>query len=107
VPFPKQSSALRGDHMAQTAQINFSLKELTVALIRHHGLHEGKWMLGFEFEQGAGNLGPSDAELRPGAIVRIKSAVLVRQDEVKAEIPFLVDAAEVNPPPTASKRRAT
>ena len=84
--------------MAETTQLSFTLRDLTVALIRLHGIREGKWMLGFEFSFGATNVGPGEAEVLPAAFAAVKSALLVRQPENAPNIPFIVDAAIENPP---------
>jgi len=84
--------------MADPTQFDFDLQELTIALIKHQGLHDGVWMTGFEFGFGATNIGPSPNEIKPAAFVQVNKVILVRPP---AEIPeganLLVDAAKVNP----------
>lgn len=96
--------------MAETKQLNFPLSEVATALVKMHGLHEGKWILGFEFELGAGNFGPSVTEVRPGAFAAIKNVLLTRQDAGAPDLPFTIDAAVINPTattdaPKKSKKR--
>jgi hypothetical protein len=45
--------------MAEPTQFSFDLKELTTALIKQQGLHEGTWLAGFDFAFGAGMIGPT------------------------------------------------
>jgi hypothetical protein len=37
---------------------NFELREATIALLKQQGIHEGRWLLSFEFQFGAGMMGP-------------------------------------------------
>jgi hypothetical protein len=95
--------------MAETKAISFDLREVAVALIKAHGIHEGRWMLGFEFAFGAGNFGTGPGETRPGAFMQIIKMSLTRPEEGVSELPFIVDAAKVNPiegagKPSAGKR---
>ena len=89
--------------MAEPTQYAFDLKEVAAALIKQQGLHEGVWMVAFEFNLGAGMISASPGEPRPGALIQVNKIQLTRQGEPNA-IPHLsVDAAEVNPLPTESK----
>lgn len=83
--------------MAEVSQYNFALKEVTTALIKQQDIHEGKWAVGFEFNLAAGNAGASLADVRPSAIVGIAGLILVRAKDGEPPVPFLVDAAEINP----------
>lgn len=85
--------------MADASQYVFSLREVTTALIKQQGLHEGRWMLSLEFSLGAGNLGPSPEEARPAAIVTVAKVTLQKlgKNEQPAPLSFILDAAEVNP----------
>jgi hypothetical protein len=78
-------------------QVKIDLHDLTVALIKHKGIREGRWMLGFEFDMSAGNAGPSGPDARPTAFLRVTSALLHRQEGDSPPFPFVVDAAQVNP----------
>jgi hypothetical protein len=83
-------------------QLTFALSEVAAALMRAEGITEGKWLLGFEFEFGAGNMGPSPAEVKPSGIVSIKSVVLSRQPDDAPDFKIVVDAATLK----ASSARA-
>jgi hypothetical protein len=83
--------------MAEISQYNFTLKELTIALVKQLGIHDGSWMVGFEFTMGAGNLATSPTDVRPTAIVGLGSVLLLRVKEGEQPVPFQVDAAEINP----------
>jgi hypothetical protein len=88
--------------MAETQQIGFDLREAAIALVRHHGLHEGRWMLALEFNLAAGNFGSDARDAKPGAIVQINKFILARQPAEAPDMGAIVDAAEVNPAPSAS-----
>jgi hypothetical protein len=83
--------------MAEADTYSFDLKEVTVALIKHHDLHEGLWTLAFEFNFGAGLFGPTPQDSKPGALMAINKLQLVRQRDSEAAAGPTVDAAEVNP----------
>lgn len=78
-----------------------TMRELAVALIRHYGLHEGKYDLMMEFQIGVGAIGPDPVSQSPGAMIGVSKIGLTRS---KADSPMTVDAAVVNPVPT--RRRA-
>jgi hypothetical protein len=93
--------------MAETKQINFDLKDVAIALVKQQGLRDGHWMLGFDFAFGAGNFGasPAGADAKPGAFAQIKNLTLVRQDDTAtSQLPFVVDAAEVNSEKAGGKK---
>ena len=80
--------------MADATQYIFSHKELLTLLVKHQGLHEGKWQLVINFGFGAANAGPSPSELNPTAMIQIGGVGIQRTNEVNG---VSVDAAEVNP----------
>jgi hypothetical protein len=57
--------------MAEPTQFSFDLMELTTALIKQQGLHEGTWLAGFDFGFGAGMIGPTPDDARPAAFVQV------------------------------------
>jgi hypothetical protein len=99
--------------MAAPTQYTFELKEAAIALIKEAGLHEGVWIVGFEFALGAGLFGAmpmgektagSDsppAEAKPGGFIQINRVQLSRYVRGMPEVSFAVDAAVVNPDPKA------
>jgi hypothetical protein len=86
--------------MAEPTQFSFDLKELTTALIKQQGLHEGAWLAGFDFGFGAGMIGSTPDEARPAAFVQLLKVNLVKQTLPPPHPHLTVDAAEVNPRPT-------
>lgn len=92
--------------MAETKQIGFDFKEVAVALVRHHGLHEGKWMFGFEMSMGVGNFGATPPEAKPGALLQFVKVTLTRQPEdAPTDNALIVDAAAVNPPSRSAPKK--
>jgi hypothetical protein len=83
--------------MAEATQFTFDLREATIALVKHQGLHEGLWMIGFEFIFVAGLLGSTAPEVKPSALTQIGKIQLVQPQEGNKELPFVVDASKVNP----------
>ena len=80
--------------MPETNQLIFSFPEIVTALIKAHGIHEGIWGLFVNFGIGAQNIGPTDNELRPTALIPILQMGLLKFEK---ETNLSVDAAKVNP----------
>jgi hypothetical protein len=90
--------------MAEATQFSFDLREATIALIKQQGLHEGFWMIAFEFNFTAGMLGSAGpADVKPAALMQIAKLQLIQAPDANKDIPFVVDAAKVNP---AAKEKA-
>ena len=90
--------------MPEVNQYLFTNKELLDLLIKQAGVHEGRWMLAISFGFSAGNFGPSNEQMSPGA------AVLINQVGIQRALPeapeaLSVDAAVVNPATPQIKRR--
>ncbi len=83
---------------------NFSHKELVVLMIKEAGVREGKWMLSTTFGFTAGNFGPSDTEMSPGAVVGIQK-IGIQRATPDTPAAMIVDAAEVNPKPASSGKK--
>jgi hypothetical protein len=80
--------------MPEIKMIALSHKEVTEALIKYQGLHEGIWQLYVEFGIAAANVAFGAEENFPSAIVPIKKIGLHR---VEKETPLALDAAKINP----------
>jgi len=87
--------------MAEPRQITFSYEELASILIKDQAIHEGLWGIYVEFGIGGANISPAEGiDVVPAAIVPLQRIGLQKFDDT---VPGLtVDAAEVNPAPTAS-----
>lgn len=72
-----------------------TMRELAAVLVKHYGLHEGRYDLTIEFQVGVGSVGPDKGPRAPGVAVGIAKIGLSRST---AEGPMTVDAAESNPP---------
>ena len=83
-----------------------SMRDLTVALIKHYGIHEGRYDLLVEFQIGMGAVGPDPASVTPGAMIGVSRVGLM---PAKGNGPTSVDAALVNPAPSlvAAKPKPT
>ena len=80
--------------MAEASQFMFSYKEVAEALVKKQGLTEGTWSLSINFGLQATNVGPSESDLKPTAIVALLSIGLQKADK---ETNLSVDASKVNP----------
>jgi hypothetical protein len=77
-------------------QYMFKYTEIAEALVKQAGLHEGKWQVIITFALAAANMGPSPAEVVPGAALAVTSIGLQRAAEESPEA-LTVDASAVNP----------
>jgi hypothetical protein len=80
--------------MAEATQIIFKHKEVVEALLKKHGIHEGIWGLYVKFGIQGMNVGLTEADIVPAAIVPILELGLQKFDK---ENNLAVDAAKVNP----------
>jgi hypothetical protein len=89
--------------MPETNQLIFSFKEIATLLVKASDIHEGIWGVFVNFGIQANNIGPTESELRPSAIIPILQFGLMKVDK---ETNLSVDAAKVNPAvPTNSKTK--
>ncbi|TKB19765.1 MAG: hypothetical protein E5V75_06305 [Mesorhizobium sp.] len=82
--------------MPDVETYSFSHKELLQLMIEASNVHEGEWQLQVNFGFTAGNFGPSENDVLPGAIAVISQIGITR---AKADAPksLVLDAAKVNP----------
>lgn len=71
-----------------------STRDLATVLVKHYGLHKGRYTLTVEFQIGVGPVGPELNALLPGVMIGV-SRIGLRPSETDA--PAVVDAAIVNP----------
>lgn len=92
--------------MATPKQFKFTFKELAEIMVEKAGVQKGLWGLYVRFGIQAMNIGPSDAELKPAAVIPIMELGL---QEFETANSLTVDAAEVQgkKPPKDSKRRSS
>lgn len=88
--------------MPETTQFVFKHKELVEILVKNQNIHEGIWGLFVRFGLGASNVGPTDDQLQPAAIIPVLEIGLQKFEK---ESNISVDAAKVNPKPKQLKSR--
>ena len=86
--------------MPEINQYQFKYREVLEALVKHAGLHEGKWQLVMTFGLGAVNMGATAQDVVPGAAVAVQAINLQRAVAESPEA-LTIDASEVNPVPKA------
>lgn len=74
--------------------VPLSMRELTEALIKHYGLHEGQYDLMMEFQVSMGGIGPDPSQPLPGAAFAINRVGL---SVATAASTSPVDASVCNP----------
>jgi len=79
-----------------------SMRDLTEVLVKHYGIHEGRYDLLVEFQVGMGSFGPTPETQCPGAMVSISRVGLMPSI---LETVGTVDAAQVNPKRKKSSRK--
>lgn len=82
--------------MPEISQIGFKHTEIVELLLKKMNIHEGIWALFIKFGIGASNVGPTESELNPAAIIPILEIGLQKFEK---ETNISVDAAKVNPRP--------
>jgi hypothetical protein len=87
--------------MPEPTQITFNHKEVATALLKENGIHEGIWGVFIKFGIRGMNVGASDDDLMPSAIVPVLSIGLQKFDKVNN---LSVDAAAVNPREARAER---
>ena len=80
--------------MAEATQYVFNHQQLAEILIKEQDLHDGLWIIQYQFGIGGANIGPTVEQLNPAAVVPILSIALARTPEPNN---LTVDAAKVNP----------
>jgi len=82
--------------MPEIPTYNVSHKELLELLIKASNVHEGDWMLQVNFGFTAGNFGPNDENVLPGAVAVINNIGITRAPE-NAPKGLVLNAAKINP----------
>jgi hypothetical protein len=88
--------------MPEATQIAFKHSELVELLIKKQDIHEGIWGLYIKFGLSASNVGPTEAELMPAAILGVLEIGLQKFEK---ESNLALDAAKVNPKKSASGKK--
>jgi hypothetical protein len=88
--------------LAEPTQYTFALAEVAEALVKAQNIHEGKWMVAFEYTVNIGLMGVSPTDARPGAMLFANNIQLMRVQDGAPE-KLVVDAAKVNPPKVKAK----
>lgn len=90
---------------------SLSMRDLTILLIKHYGLHEGCYDVLIEFQIGVGAVGPDPASLTPGAMIGVSKVGLVLtkesgQSSVDAELVNPALSSSIAKPKSATKKTA-
>jgi hypothetical protein len=80
--------------MAEVTQISFKHSEIVELLIKKQGIHEGIWGMFVKFGLTASNIGPTETDVTPAAIVGVLEIGLQKFEK---ETNIALDAAKVNP----------
>ncbi len=83
--------------MAEATQYMFKHADLVTALIKTQGVHAGRWQLAITFGFGASNVGPSENDFYPAAIIPVQAVGIQLVDDTVKPNNLIVDAAVVNP----------
>jgi len=86
--------------MPETAAYTFTHKEVLEALLKKQNINKGIWALSMKFGLKALNIGPTDSEVNPAALIAVLEIGLQKADK---ESSIAVNAAKVNPKPRKGK----
>jgi hypothetical protein len=86
--------------MAEPTQILYTFKELAELLVKDRDIHEGYWGIYVKFGIKAANVGETDSDLKPTALVPVLELGLQKFDVLNN---LSVDAGVVNPKPGTKK----
>lgn len=100
--------------MGETTQYAFELREVTASLLEKEGITSGKWILAFEFVTTGGLFGTSPQDSKPGAMIQVNRAQLIKVPDDTTGNPLVVDAStlggspeEKPPSPRAAPKRGS
>lgn len=85
----------------ESVEAPLSMRDLAGVLVKHYGLHEGRFDLLVEFQIGMGAVGPDPAALTPGAMIGVSRIGLMPS---RTDGPTTVDASIVNPAKKSRKK---
>jgi hypothetical protein len=83
--------------MAEPTQYSFSYSEMAKLMFQSSGIHEGRWVIGFEFNVVVAPAGVKPDEAYPGAIVMANKLILSAAAEAPSPPNLTFDAAVLNP----------
>jgi hypothetical protein len=83
--------------MADPIQYSFTYGEIARLMFESEGIHEGKWVVGFEFNVTVAPVGLNPTEAFPGAIITANKFVLTAVGETPTPPNLTFDAAALNP----------
>lgn len=83
--------------MARGDKLRFDLRDLATALLRHEGIHVGRWRLDVDFSMTRAEVGPSEQGALPGVVLAFNGLELQRCDDAPAGSPQVFDATKENP----------
>ena len=92
--------------MPETNQIVLNHREMLELLIKHTGVHEGRWSLMATFGLTAGTFGPSPDQAVPGVTVALQKLGIQRA-KPDTPVELTLDASDVNPAQKARKAPAS
>jgi hypothetical protein len=81
---------------ASNKALSLELKEITEILVKHFGLHDGKYDISIEFNVGVGAVGPTEQNRLPGAMIAVSRIGIAQATQ---DGPATVNASEINPKP--------
>jgi len=90
--------------MGEPSRITFSHKEVVEALLKQQGINAGFWGLYIKFGIKAANIGESETEVVPAAIIPVLEVGLQKFDK---ETNISLDAARIGTNPQPTKRKQT
>lgn len=91
--------------MADPVQYSFTYADVARMMFQSERIHEGKWLIGFEFNVTVAPVGLNPTEAYPGAIITANKLILSAVGDNPTPPNLTFDAAELNPRPQKAKAK--
>ena len=89
--------------MADPTQYSFSFAEVMQLLLKSANVHEGRWVIGIEFNVLVGPMGVKPDEAYPGAMIAANKIIISAAGDAPTPPNLTFDATELNPASKSKK----
>jgi hypothetical protein len=83
--------------MADPTQYTFTFEELAKPMFKSANIHQGKWVVGIEYNVAIAHVGLKPDEAFPGAIIGAQRILISAATEAPTPPNLTFDAAKLNP----------
>lgn len=83
--------------MAEPTQYTFGFEEIAQMMLKAAGIHEGRWVVGLEFNVVVAPVGIKPDEAYPGAVIGAQKLILSAAGDQPTPPNLTFDATKLNP----------